>query len=70
MRKAEIKNEFKNYNEIKSAVQSGKKVCWSNSLYDVEFWENQGWLMVVCNINDNSVGLQDNDYDISRCFTA
>jgi len=63
-----IKNEFSSFEEIDTAVRNGEKVCWANTAYDVVLWEKQDWVMVVCNINQNAVGLGSTEYDISRCF--
>lgn len=41
--------------EIKAAVEAGKKVCWSTPLYEVRKANDQ-WL-IVCTINNNAIAL-------------
>jgi len=59
---------FKNIDDIKQAVMDGKKVKWANSLYDVQYWDKPKGLHVICSSNQNAVGLQDIEFDISRCY--
>jgi len=63
-----IHNEFSSYQEIEEAVKAGKPVFWANSLYVVECWETPNELHVVCTSNKHTVGLNDNQFDIERCF--
>lgn len=60
---------FKNIDDIKQAVMDGKKVKWANSLYDVQYWDKPEGLHVVCSSNQNAVGLQNSEFDLSRCYT-
>lgn len=42
--------------EIKAAVDNGKKVHWANTLYDIKKDKN-GEYLIVCNINQHTIGL-------------
>lgn len=42
--------------EIKQALADGKKVCWSNELYDV-IKDRLGQYLIVCNSNQYTIGL-------------
>jgi hypothetical protein len=44
-----------NLQEIKSAIESGKKVCWANSRYEV-IKHKDGEFSIVCD-NGHSIGL-------------
>ena len=46
--------------QIKKAVDQGKPVRWMSDIYQVEFWENQGY-HIRCTLNDNSIGLTHKD---------
>lgn len=46
--------------EIKTAVESGKRVCWSNTGYEVLHDEVGQWL-IWCRANDNYIGLTHSD---------
>jgi hypothetical protein len=41
--------------EIKSAIESGHRVFWSNSAYEV--LRNGSQFLIVCNINNHAIGL-------------
>lgn len=45
-----------NLEEIKEAVNSGKKVHWSNDAYEVVKDKIDQWF-IKCNINNHSIGL-------------
>jgi hypothetical protein len=42
--------------EIKQAIKDGKKVYWSNSLYEV-VKDNIGQYLICCRLNDHCIGL-------------
>jgi hypothetical protein len=42
--------------EIKTAVDQGKTVCWINSAYNV-IKDSIGQYFIICNLNDYCVGL-------------
>lgn len=42
--------------EIKDAIDSGKKVCWSNDMYDV-IKDKLGQYLIVCSSNQHTIGL-------------
>lgn len=43
-------------NQIKSAVDSGHRVKWANSAYDV-IRDSLGQYLIVCNLNQSTIGL-------------
>jgi hypothetical protein len=43
--------------EIKKAIREGKEVCWKSTAYDVKHSVLHDQWMVVCNINESTVGL-------------
>jgi hypothetical protein len=45
-----------NINEIKTAVESGKRVHWSNGLYEVIKDEIGQWL-IICRATGHAIGL-------------
>ncbi len=46
--------------EIKTAIEEGKKVHWSNSLYDV-IRDNIGQYLIICSSNKYCIGLTHTD---------
>jgi hypothetical protein len=47
-------------NEIKSAVESGKRVHWTNGLYEVVKDQIGQWF-IVCHANGHAIGLTHQD---------
>ncbi len=45
-----------NLQEIKEAVNNGKKVYWANTAYEVVHDKYDQWF-IVCTLNDNAIGL-------------
>jgi len=54
------KNKKMKLKQIKKAVDQGKKVSWMSDIYQVEFWECQGYV-VRCILNDSTIGLTHQD---------
>jgi hypothetical protein len=48
---------FDTLEEIKNAVNEGKKVYWSNDLYEVKYDEYTEKYYVICTTNDSMHGL-------------
>ena len=46
-----------NLNEIKQAIKDGKKVYWSNTLYEVKKWKDEDKYDIICNANGYCIGL-------------
>lgn len=42
--------------EIKQAVNNGKKVYWANTAYEVVHDKHDQWF-IVCTLNDDAIGL-------------
>ncbi|GAA4648124.1 hypothetical protein GCM10023116_03880 [Kistimonas scapharcae] len=49
---------MKNLDEIKAAVDAGKKVCWMSELYEVRK-DPLGRYLIVCTDNHYTTGLTD-----------
>jgi len=49
---------MKDVEEIKAAIDAGKKVCWSHEGYEVGKTED-GWYFIRCIDNDYTTGLTD-----------
>ena len=62
-----VHNEFESYAEIVQALAKGKDVYWANDNYKL-ILEDNGDILVHSQMNNHYIGLQDNEYDISRCF--
>lgn len=42
--------------EIKQAIEDGKRVFWSNRAYEV-IKDSKGQYLIVCSINNHAIGL-------------
>lgn len=42
--------------QIKSAVNAGKKVFWASTLYEVRK-DSTGYFYIICTSNNNAIGL-------------
>jgi hypothetical protein len=45
-----------NINEIKQAIDTGKRVYWSNTGYEV-IKDSLNQYLIICSINDHCIGL-------------
>lgn len=45
-----------NLAQIKAAIESGKRVFWSNRAYEV-IKDNVGQWLIICHLNDHCIGL-------------
>ena len=57
---------MKTIEEVKKAVDEGKLVFWSNSLYEVKYWKINDQYVVLCTSNDCAWGL--NFADVKDCY--
>jgi hypothetical protein len=53
--------KFNTLDEIKNAVNEGKKVYWSSDIYEVKYDEYTEKYYVICITNDSMHGLTWND---------
>jgi len=47
--------------EIKLALNSGKKVCWASEIYEVRKSGFEDYYYIVCTTNNNVIGLTHRD---------
>lgn len=57
---------MKTIEEVKKAVDQGKLVNWSNSLYEVKYWKIPDEYVVLCTSNNYATGL--NLADVKDCY--